>query len=128
MSLPQERYTNLETIRKQTESDPGLMVDLIHIYLEQTPELVSSMKRALAVKDWEVLKAAAHKIKPSFRIIGEPGLGNALATEIEGYAIAGNSPEEIARLLDKLENLCEHIFHELTTELRALEKMGYFKR
>jgi HPt (histidine-containing phosphotransfer) domain-containing protein len=128
MSLPQERYTNLETIRKQTKSDPGLMVDLIHIYLEQTPALVSSMSRALAGKDWVVLQAAAHKIKPSFRIIGEAGVGYALANEIELLAIARESPEKIGQFLNKLEELCDHIFKELTIELQSLEKMGYYKR
>lgn len=121
-----EPHTNLEKIRKQTQSDPGLMVDLLHIYLDQTPTLIAAMKGAVADADWPLLRAAAHKIKPSFRIVGESGSGEQFAKEIEQLANASSvSPDEIEPWLKKLEMLCRNIYQELNHELAVLEKMGF---
>jgi FOG: HPt domain len=129
MELSNQRHTNLEKIRKQTQSDPNLMVDLINIYLEQTPGLVKTMRVAITQQDWPLLKAAAHKIKPSFRIVGEVVSGEQLASEIEQQASEGAPTSlRLNPILDKLERLCEEIYNELHDELGSLGKMGYTRR
>ena len=126
MDSSHQQYTNLEKIRKQTESDPGLMVDLLHIYLDQTPSLITAMKKAVADADWALLRAAAHKIKPSFRIVGEAGAGEQLAREIEQLATTPDvSPHQVEPWLGKLDKLCRSIYNELNQELMLLEKMGF---
>src|SRR6188474_819597 len=129
MELSNQRHTNLEKIRKQTQSDPNLMVDLINIYLEQTPALVKTMRVAVAQQDWPLLKAAAHKIKPSFRIVGEVVSGEQLASEIEQQASEGAPASlQLDPVLNQLESLCEEIYNELHDELGLLGKMGFTRR
>src|SRR5829696_2799835 len=129
MDFSSQRHTNLEKIRKQTLSDPNLMVDLINIYLDQTPTLVQTMKLAIVEQDWPILKAAAHKIKPSFRIVGEVSSGEQLATDIEQLS-SEDAPasQHVEARLDKLESLCEQIYKELHEELALLGKMGFTSR
>jgi HPt (histidine-containing phosphotransfer) domain-containing protein len=102
------------------------MVDLINIYLEQTPGLVKTMRAAVAQEDWPLLKAAAHKIKPSFRIVGEVGSGEQLAAEIEQQA-SESAPASLRLdpILTRLERLCDQIYNELQEELGLLGKMGF---
>lgn len=128
MELSNQRHTNLEKIRTQTQSDPNLMVELINIYLEQTPGLVKTMRTAVSQQDWALLKAAAHKIKPSFRIVGEVASGEQLASEIEQQA-AESTPTSLRLdpVLNKLESLCDQIYKELHEELGLLGKLGYIR-
>ncbi|MDO9374847.1 MAG: Hpt domain-containing protein [Bacteroidota bacterium] len=126
MDSTHEPLTNLDKIRTQTQSDPGLMVDLLYIYLDQTPSLINTMQVAVANGDWPLLRAAAHKIKPSFRIVGEAGNGEKIAKEIEQLANASIvSAGEIEPWLKKLNLLCGNIYRELNHELSVLEKMGF---
>ena len=102
------------------------MVDLINIYLEQTPGLIKTMRAAVAQEDWPLLKAAAHKIKPSFRIVGEVVSGEQIATEIEQLASeSATTSLRIDPIVNRLENLCDQIYKELHLELGLLGKMGF---
>ena len=54
----------------RTKSNPKLMMEMISLYLEQTPPLINAMKQGLQDKDWNSLYAAVHKMIPSFSIMG----------------------------------------------------------
>ena len=43
-----------------TKSNPKLMMEMISLYLAQTPPLVSAMKQSLQDRDWDSLHAAVH--------------------------------------------------------------------
>ncbi|MDX2068071.1 MAG: PAS domain S-box protein [Haliscomenobacter sp.] len=43
---------------------------MIGIFNRQTPLQIEEMKSALAEKDWKLMKALAHKMKPSFQMVG----------------------------------------------------------
>jgi PAS domain S-box-containing protein len=64
------RCTDLSYLTGITKNDPKLMMEMIAIYLEQTPVLINNMKQSLHDKDWDSLHAAAHKMVPSFAIMG----------------------------------------------------------
>jgi len=61
---------DLAYLSKRTKSNPELMMEMISLYLEQTPVLVSSMKQSMKNKDWDLLYSAVHKMIPSFAIMG----------------------------------------------------------
>jgi len=65
-----EKYTDLKFLMQRTKSNPELMSEMITLYLEQTPPLIKAMKQSLANKDWQSLYATAHKMVPSFSIMG----------------------------------------------------------
>ena len=46
------------------------MMEMISLYLEQTPPLIIAMKQSLKDKDWNLLHASVHKMIPSFSIMG----------------------------------------------------------
>lgn len=61
---------DLNYLNKRTKSNPVLMMEMIALYLEQTIPLVNIMKQSLNDKDWDTLYSAAHKMIPSFAIVG----------------------------------------------------------
>ena len=115
------RYVDLSYLQKLTKSDPNLMSQLIKAYLKQTPPLVDAMKRSLVDKDWKALKAAVHKIIPSFSIIGLSPDIHEIAKKIQEYAFSIEISEEIHKLVLELENVCEQSCVELELELNNLK-------
>jgi DNA-binding NarL/FixJ family response regulator len=62
------------------------MMEMISLYLEQTPTLVNTMKQSLHARDWKSLYAAVHKLIPSFAIMGiSPDFEN-VAKKVQEYA------------------------------------------
>jgi PAS domain S-box-containing protein len=55
------RYTDLTYLNKRTKSKPALMMEMISVFLEQTPPLISEMSSSLREKDWNSLYSAVHK-------------------------------------------------------------------
>ena len=45
-------------------------MEMIGLYLKQTPPLINQMKQGLHDKDWDSVYTAAHKLIPSFSIMG----------------------------------------------------------
>ncbi len=64
------KCTDLSFLMHRTKSNPKLMMEMISLYLEQTPPLIIAMKQSLVDKDWDKLKSAVHKMIPSFSIMG----------------------------------------------------------
>ena len=63
------RCIDLAYMNNRNKSDPKLMMEMISLYLEQTPPLVNAMKKGLLDKDWNSVYAAVHKMIPSFSIV-----------------------------------------------------------
>ena len=64
------RCIDLVYLNQRTKSNPKLMMEMISLYLTQTPPLIDSIKQSLAEENWSLLGAAAHKMIPSFSIMG----------------------------------------------------------
>ena len=120
-ALVLEKCINLEYLEKHTRSNPGLMMEMIAIYLNQTPPLISQMKASILTKDWETLGAAAHKMIPSFSIIGMHVEFENMAKKIQEYAHFQKQEDEINDMVLKLEAVCEQAYMELTEELNAFK-------
>lgn len=89
---------------------------MISLYLEQTPVLIGNMKKSLLAEDWNILKATAHKLIPSFSIIGLQPEYEELAIKIQGYNGSGQHPGDISELLNRLEIICVQACAELKEE------------
>ena len=65
-----DRCIDLEYLIHRTKNNPQLMKEIITLYLEQTPTLIKAMKESFQNKNWKSLQAVAHKMIPSFSIVG----------------------------------------------------------
>jgi PAS domain S-box-containing protein len=114
--------TNLNYLTERTKSNPKLMTEMITLYLNQTPTLVSEMKKSMEAEDWKMLKAAAHKMIPSFSIMGISKEFENMAKDLQDFA--GAEPRDIEKLKSLVLQL-EHVFlqscKELTAELEVIK-------
>ena len=117
-----KKYTDLAYLESRTKSNPKLMMEMIDAYLQQTPSIVAAMTESLRNKDWELLRASAHKMVPSFSIMGISTEFEEMAKKIQSYtADTENQKEEIADLVLQLSNACNQACAELEIEFNNIK-------
>ncbi|MCB0494104.1 MAG: response regulator [Cyclobacteriaceae bacterium] len=113
---------NLQYLNQRTKSNPVLMMEMISLYLEQTPPLIRAMKQSLIDKDWMTLHATVHKMIPSFSIVGINVDFENMAKQVQEYANSQLNMEGIPLLVAQLENVCLQACSELQGELDNIKK------
>ncbi len=112
---------DLEYLIHRTKSNPELMMEMISLYLEQTPPLIKAMKDSFDKKDWQTLYAAVHKMIPSFSIVGIHTDFEAMAKKIQEFANTQIVTEGMQELVTQLETVCTQACKELEEELQRLK-------
>ncbi|MFY9152558.1 MAG: PAS domain S-box protein [Prolixibacteraceae bacterium] len=115
------KCTNLEYLNIRTKSNKTLMMEMISLYLKQTPPLISSMKKGLLEEDWKSLYSAVHKMIPSFSIMGINSDFEDMAKKVQDYASNQQHSEGIPEMVLQLEEICEQACVELTEDYNAFK-------
>ncbi|GHN03099.1 hypothetical protein WSM22_45880 [Cytophagales bacterium WSM2-2] len=115
------RCIDLDYLMHRTKSDPTMMMEMISVYLEQTPPLVNAMKQSFQDKDWDLLQASIHKMIPSFSIMGIDANFENIAKQIKDYAVTQLKTGEINELVLQIENICAQACEELEAELNLIK-------
>ena len=119
---------NFDYLKRITKSD-ARMAEMIGIYLQEIPQLVQTMKRAIAEKDWIALKHATHSLIPTFATMGMNPEFEDITKSIQGTAVTlifsgdGASQETMTDLLymfSKIETACAVAAQELEEKLLSL--------
>jgi len=114
------KVIDLTFLKIRTKGNANLMAQMIAAYLEQTPPLLKAMKQSYAEKDWSLLKAVAHKMIPSFSIMGiEKEYENRTRKIQEGASLQQDSAE-LSLLVSDVINICEKACEKLRAELEEL--------
>jgi PAS domain S-box-containing protein len=111
------KCTDLSYLMLHTKSKPQLMVEMISLYLEQTPPIVRAMQKGLRSKDWELLYTAVHKLIPSFVIVGIRSDFEIMAKKVQEFASAKEHLNEIPKMVRQIERVCTQACKELEGEL-----------
>ncbi len=119
---------DLNYLNHRTKSDPILMMEMISVYLIQTPPLVSAMKQSFQDKDWDSLHAAVHKMIPSFSIMGISSDFENMAKRIQEYAGVQQQTLGITDMVLQLENVCAQACLELEEEFNAIKNTNLEQR
>jgi len=115
------RCTDLAYLVSITKCDARLMMEMIELYMEQTPRLVETIKKSLQEKDWETLHTAAHKMIPSFSIMGISGEFAAMTKILQDYTGDKKKLNNIQGLVLQVENICTQACTELEEEYKTLK-------
>ena len=118
------KYTNLNYLNVRTKSNRVLMMEMITLYLEQTPPLINTMKESWVNKDWKLLQATVHKMIPSFSIMGISVDFENMAKKIQEYASTQQQTDGISEMVMKLETVCMQACNELEQEFNAFKKIN----
>ncbi len=119
------KYVDLSYLSHRTKSNPQLMMEMISLYLTQTPPLITAMKEGLHNKDWNSLQSAVHKMIPSFSIMGISKDFENIAKKVQedtDNIVKHNNG--MASLVLQLENVCTEACKELEEEFNAIKKVN----
>ncbi len=116
-----DRVTNLDYLNTRTKSNPALMMEMISLYLVQTPLLVMSMKKGFIERDWNTLHTAVHKMIPSFSIMGISSDFEKIAQKVKDYANRQQQFDGMTEMIQQLENVFMQSCDELQEELKQLQ-------
>ena len=114
---------DLGYLNHRTKSNPELMMQMISIYLKQTPPLIHAMKQGFQDKDWHSVHAAVHKLIPSFSIVGINTDFEAMAKTIQEFACSQSQSDGISDLVIQLENVLEQSCKELELEYNTIKNV-----
>jgi signal transduction histidine kinase/CheY-like chemotaxis protein len=115
------RCIDLKYMNQQTKSNPILMKELIAAYLEQTPPLLTTLRQSWEEKNWESLYHTAHKMLPSFSIVGINSDFEMKAKKIQEFAKTQLEMDGIQGWILEIENVCNQACRELQEELHSLK-------
>ena len=96
---------------------------MISLYLEQTPLLVNAMKRSFLDNDWISLQSAAHKMIPSFAIMGINQDFENMARKVQEYASIQQQSDGMYDIVLQIENVCIQACKELKSEFNRIKKI-----
>jgi len=116
------KYTDLTYLKQRTKSNQKLMLEMISIFLEQTPPILFAMKQSVTDKDWPSLHKAVHKLIPSFAIMGISADFENKAKKVQEYASNQENTDEIPDLVIELDSVCMQACEELTESFNELNE------
>ena len=112
---------DLHYLSHRTKANPELMMEMISLYLKQTPPLIILMKKGLHDKDWKTLYSAVHKMIPSFSIMGINVDFENMAKKVQEYASTQQQSDGIPELVLQLERICNQACKELEVEFNDIK-------
>jgi PAS domain S-box-containing protein len=115
------KYTDLHYLIARTKANPVLMMEMISLYIEQTPPLISVMKKSWKEKDWASLYASVHKIIPSFAIMGINADYENMARKIQDFAKNQQQSEGISEFVMEIDTVCTQACVELEAEYTMIK-------
>ncbi len=119
----QNKCIDLSYLNHRTKSNPDLMLEMITLYLNQTPLLVDAMNKCWANEDWESLYAAVHKLLPSFTIMGINSDFEKTAKKVQEFACLKQQSDIIPTLLLQLTNVLTQSCIELKEEYNTIKNL-----
>jgi PAS domain S-box-containing protein len=119
--IKKTKCIDLEYLNHRTKSNPKLMMEMISLYLIQTPPLISAMKQSLLDKDYILLRSSMHKMIPSFSIMGISTDFENMARKIQEFADVKQINEGVSEMAIELEDICEQACDELEIEFNKIK-------
>jgi two-component system CheB/CheR fusion protein len=115
------KFTDLTKLRNKTKLNPTLMTEILVLYLKDIPQLINSIKDSLKKKDWKTLHNATHRLIPTFSIIGMNEKYEKLARKIHDFNGENGNPDEINKLILKIETACLKASEEIKLEINKIK-------
>ena len=109
-----DKVTDMTFLKQLTGGNPQKMQKYVLMFLENGVKLLASMDQALAVKDYQAIKIAAHSLKPQLSYMGVKEEVSHIFL-IEQAAGSSAHFDSLYERIVTLKKVCEKAFAELRT-------------
>jgi PAS domain S-box-containing protein len=110
---------NLDFLKEISENNDQFFVEFIQMFLQNTPASISEIENAISNQNWEAIRQAAHKMKPSFNYVGLKELSG-ISAKIEDLAKRNEDMEMIKTNIEQIKKVCEIAYTELEHEIKTI--------
>ncbi len=104
--------TDLTYLKQVSNGDNDFIKEMIEVYMQQTPEAINNLEKYLKNKDWKMLRAVTHKMKPSFSFFGLKDMYE-IANSMEEYSAKEIHLELLPEMIAKVKLTCDKAMIEL---------------
>ncbi|HTN18910.1 MAG TPA: Hpt domain-containing protein [Pelobium sp.] len=117
--MDEEKKTliDLSYLQEVASDNSDFMIEMIDIFLAQTPEYVSILSDAIDQQNWDKIAEMAHKIKPTLAFMG----ANEAKETIASIESRGRAKEDYEGIMSDFGNLRED-FNQIFTGLEQKRK------
>ncbi len=109
-------HYDLNYLRDVSGNNQEFMKEMVLTFINTIPSVLDDMVSNAMIGNWTKVANLAHQIKPSFVLMGAPGMRNKVL-EIEQGAKSEGEKSKLKEAVDKLRNLCLEIVDSLSHEL-----------
>jgi len=114
--LESKKLYNLSKLEEMSAGDRVFVKKMIHMFLDQSPKLLESINLHYQKLEFKMLRAVAHKFKPSIDFMGIESLKEDIRL-IERMAENRENSPLLAEKINKLNKVCEKVFEQIAPEL-----------
>jgi hypothetical protein len=121
------KLCNLDYLKSFTPGDNAFAIQVLELFLQETPVAIGKMKRSLAASDWVELYKDAHAIKPPVELTGAPESVLETLLKIIAYSKSESNTDELPALIRYFDESMQLIYPELeaaVAEMKAEIKDG----
>lgn len=119
--VEEENGIQLESLMEMTGGDQEMVKEMIELFIEQTPNMISELNESLKVKDFKQLSIVAHTLKPTFNYM-DMGQAFTLSEEIEAIGKSDDIDEKsLKENVSELSKICEQYLKRFK---KAIEKLS----
>jgi HPt (histidine-containing phosphotransfer) domain-containing protein len=111
--------TNLEYLQQMTGNDPGIVKEMIQMFLAQLDETSVELDTLFESCNWLELSRLAHKMKSSALVIGVEVMTKEMI-ELEVLAKEASQPQKCKEYIDRFNFLATQVRTELKDCLQTL--------
>lgn len=108
-----EKITNLEYLEDLSKGNKAFVKEMIVIFLSENPEEIKTIEKGIAEKNYELIKASAHKLRSTIPFIGLDKVIEREVEEMETLATNHDSIKEIEKRFLIIKETCEKACIEL---------------
>ena len=123
MSEEKEVVIDLSYLREVASDNTEFMIEMIDIFLAQTPGYIDQLTAAIDQKDWSKMAELSHKIKPTMSFMGVESAKDTLG-EIEYKSRKQVDYEWIVEENDKLKKVFKIMLVKLEEKKKELLAEG----
>jgi len=106
---------SLDKINEMAEGDQDFIISVISVFLEEVPEDLDALEKALQENNYEQVYKMAHKIKPNVDLLGMEQT-RAVALEIETLGKSEANMADIEKVFPKLKTDIHQVIGELKND------------
>lgn len=119
-TMNKKTMTDLAYLKEISRGDNVFIREMIQVFIEETPKAINNLEQHLNNRDWKMLRAVAHKMKPSFSFVGLKDLQD-IINSVEEYSETETNLDQLPEMIAKIKNGCFLAIEELKEDIKHFQ-------